>query len=124
MNRGDQRGNGQYLGEDLYFDDLFAMAADKTYMSVERIVPTEDLLEEGSVHTLRISRLFVNGVVEAPRGAHFTECPPDYQRDEAFQRTYAATARDDQAWAEFRSTYLDLASHEQYLAAVDKGGAS
>ena len=33
----------------------------------------------------------VDGVIEAPGGAHFTECPPDYGRDEAFQREYAAT---------------------------------
>lgn len=122
MNRGDAAGNGQFLGPDLYFDDLFAMAAPKTYMSVEKVVPTENLLDEGSVHTLKIPRIFVDGVVEAPRGAHFTECPPDYERDEAFQRTYAATARDEEAWEAFRSTYLDTASHEAYLAAVDATG--
>ena len=27
-----------------------------------------------------------DGVVETPHGAHFTECVPDYPRDEAFQR--------------------------------------
>ena len=123
MNRGDARGNGQFLGPDLYFDDLFAMAADKTYMSVEKIVPTEQLLDEGSVHTLKISRLFVDGVVEAPRGAHFTECPPDYERDESFQKSYAGTARDADAWSDFKSTYLDVKSHVDYLAAIDKGGA-
>ena len=89
MNRADQGGNGQFLGPDLFFDDLFAMAAQKTFMSCEKIVPTEDFLKEGSVHTLRIPRIFVDGVVEAPRGAHFTECPPDYDRDEAFQQIYA-----------------------------------
>ena len=122
MNRGDARGNGQFLGPDLYFDDLFAMAAPKTFMSVEKVVPTENLLDEGSVHTLRIPRIFVDGVVEAPRGAHFTECPPDYERDEAFQKAYAATARDDEAWDAFKSTYLDTSSHEEYLAAVDAAG--
>lgn len=127
MNRADAGGNGQFLGPDLFFDDLFAMAAKKTYMSCEKIVPTENLLDEGSVHTLRIQRIFVDGVVEAPRGAHFTECPPDYDRDEAFQATYAATAKDDEAWAAFKARYLDTASHQEYLAAVDaaatEGGA-
>ena len=37
-------------------------------------------------------------------GAHFTECPPDYGRDEAFQREYAATAKDPEAWAQFELT--------------------
>ncbi len=41
MNRADQGGNGQFLGPDLYMDDLMAMAATKTYLSAERIVPTD-----------------------------------------------------------------------------------
>ena len=39
MNRADAGGNGQFLGPDLYFDDLFAKAATNTYMSCEKIVP-------------------------------------------------------------------------------------
>ena len=124
MNRADAAGNGQFLGPDLYFDDLFAKAADATFMSCERVVLTENLLDEGTFHTLKIPRLFVDGVVEAPRGAHFTECPPDYGRDEAFQREYAATARDAEAWDAFRTRYLEAPDHEAYLAAVDgRGGA-
>ncbi len=30
MNRADAKGNGQFLGPDLYFDDLFAMPGKKT----------------------------------------------------------------------------------------------
>ncbi|MYK77643.1 MAG: acyl CoA--acetate/3-ketoacid CoA transferase subunit alpha, partial [Acidimicrobiaceae bacterium] len=116
MNRADAVGNGQFLGPDLYFDDLFAMAAKRTFMSCERVVATEDLLKEGSVHTLKIPRLHTDGVVEAPGGAHFTECPPDYSRDETFQREYAATARDPDAWTRFRTDWLDLASHDAYRA--------
>lgn len=71
------------------------------------------------MHTLRIQRIFTDGVVEAPQGAHFTECPPDYGRDEAFQREYAATARDPEAWEAFRATYLDAPSHTEYLKALE-----
>jgi glutaconate CoA-transferase subunit A len=120
MNRADARGNGQFLGPDLYFDDLFAQAAAKTYMSAERIVPTDQLVEEGSFHTIRISRIFVDGVVEAPMGAHFTECPPDYERDEAFQKEYAATARDPEAWERFKAEWLDLPSHDAYVAKLQE----
>lgn len=114
MNRADRAGNGQFLGPDLYFDDLFAMAGRRTYMSAEKIVPTEQFLAEGSVHTIRIPRIHVDGVVEAPMGAHFTECPPDYGRDEAFQREYAATAKEAEAWTDFRAQWLDLPSHDAY----------
>ena len=100
MNRADARGNAQYLGPDLYFDDLFCMAAKRRFVSCEKLVETKDLLAEGSLHTLRINRTMVDGVIEAPGGAHFTECPPDYGRDEAFQREYAASAKDEEGWTE------------------------
>lgn len=118
MNRADLHGNGQFLGPDLYFDDLFSMAAKRRFMTCEKIVPTEDLLKEGSVHTLKINRMMVDGVVETPHGAHFTECPPDYGRDEVFQREYAATATDPTAWSAFKAKYLDLANERDYQRAV------
>ena len=122
MNRADVRGNGQFLGPDLFFDDIFAMGAKKTFMSTEQIVDTTDFPKHGSVHTQKIARMYVTGVVEAAMGAHFTECPPDYERDEAFQREYAATARDEEAWRTFKASYLDLDSHAEYVKAIDARG--
>jgi glutaconate CoA-transferase subunit A len=107
-NRGDARGNGQYLGPDWFFDDLFCMAADRRFMSCERVVDTGDFLKEGSEQTLKINRMMTDGVIEAPYGAHFTHCVPDYQRDEAVQREYAATAKDPDAWSAFRARYVDV----------------
>jgi len=118
MNRADCCGNGQFLGPDLFFDDLFCMAAERRFLSCEQIIPTEELLRAGSVHTLRLNRMMVDGVVEAPGGAHFTACPPDYGRDEAFQKEYAATAKDPEAWSAFRAGYLDLGSELEYQEAV------
>ena len=118
MNRADPGGNGQFLGPDPYFDDLFCRAAKRRFLSCEKIVPTEELLAEGSIHTLKINRTMVDGVIEAPGGAHFTECPPDYGRDEAFQKEYAATAKDPEAWKAFKARYLDVASEADYQRAV------
>lgn len=107
MNRGDAHGNGQYLGVDPYFDDLFLWAAERRYMSVEQVVETEELAKLGPVQTMRVNRLMVDGVVEAPGGAAFTSCPPDYERDEELQRRYAQAAADDEAWAAFRAEWVD-----------------
>jgi glutaconate CoA-transferase subunit A len=107
-NRADARGNGQYLGPDWYFDDLFCMAAKRRFMSCEHVVETDDFLEEGSEQTLKINRMMTDGVIEAPYGAHFTHCVPDYDRDEVVQREYAATAKDPDAWAAFRAKYVDI----------------
>lgn len=117
VNRADPAGNAQFLGPDPYFDDLFAMAATKTYVSAERVVPTDQLLDEGSFHTLLFSRMFVTGVIEAPQGAHFTSCEPDYGRDEAFQKHYAQASRDPEAWGTFKKEFLGR-SEPDYLAAI------
>jgi len=117
LNRADAHGNAQFLGPDPYFDDLFCMAAQRAYVSCERIVTTEELTATAPVQTLRIHRWMVRGVVEAPRGAHFTSCDPDYGRDEDFQLQYANAARDATAWAAFRDRYLD-SDEAAYQAAV------
>jgi glutaconate CoA-transferase subunit A len=115
LNRADAAGNGQYLGPDPYFDDLFCLAAERAYLSCEQIVPTASLLESGPPQSLLINRTMVHGVVEAPGGAHFTSCIPDYGRDEAFQAHYAAAAADPDAWQRFRAEFLaaDEAGYQQ-----------
>jgi glutaconate CoA-transferase subunit A len=119
MNRADKQGNGQFLGPDPYFDELFLMAATRRFMTCERIVRTEDFAREGSFHTLKINRMLVDGVVEAPNGAHFTSCAPDYPRDEAFQARYAASAASREAWTQFRHEFLDVEEAEyQHRVAV------
>jgi len=106
MDRADRRGNALYLGPDPYMDDLFAKAATRTYVSCERLVDTPDLLKEGPVQSLLISRAHVTGVVETPGGAHFSSCGPDNTRDERFQALYAKSAADPAAWAEFQERFL------------------
>src|ERR671938_270204 len=106
ITRADRRGNAQYLGPDPYLDDLYAKAAARTYVSCERLVETADLLKEGPVQSLLISRAHVTGVVEAPDGAHFTACEPDHDRDERFQKFYADAAADPGLWAGFRDRFL------------------
>ena len=108
MHRGDQGGTGQYLNVDPYFDDLFCMAADATLHERRAHRRHRQSSTKGPVQSLRINRLMIDGVVETPNGAHFTECVPDYPRDEAFQRAYTASAKSDEAWDEFRARYIDV----------------
>jgi len=122
LNRSDELGNGQFLGPDPYFDDLFAMASDRTLLSVEKVVPTAELTATERSTSLLVSRMFVNGVLEAPNGAHFTSCDPDYGRDEAFQRHYAQSAQDEHSWREFRDTFLtgDEAGYHEAVRAFHR----
>jgi glutaconate CoA-transferase subunit A len=118
MNRADERGNAVYLGPDPYFDDLFCMAADRAYVSVEQIVDTAGLTVDTPVQRLLLSRMMVTGVVETPNGAHFTTCTPDYERDEKFQKAYAAAAGGtDGDWTAFEERFLS-GDEAAYQAAV------
>lgn len=117
MNLGDQRGNAAYTGIDPYFDDLFLMSAEKRLLSVEKVVPTDELVKAVPPQALLINRMMVDTVVEAPNGAHFTTAEPDYRRDEKFQRHYAEAAGSDETWAEFVKRYLS-GSEADYQAAV------
>ena len=117
LNRADVHGNATYLGPDPYFDDLFAMAAEQTFVSCEQIVDTAGLTVDTPVQRLLLHRTMVTGVVETPNGAHFTNCVPDYERDEKFQKHYATAAKDDEAWAAFEQRFLS-GDEAAYQAAV------
>jgi len=119
LNLGDQHGNAAYTGIDPYFDDLFLMAADRRFLSVEKVVSTEELVKAVPPQALLVNRMMVDHVVEAPGGAHFTTADPDYGRDEKFQRFYAQAAADVDGWGQFVTTYLS-GSEADYQAAVHR----
>jgi glutaconate CoA-transferase, subunit A len=117
VNRADASGSGQILGPDPFFDELFLGAADRRFVTTERIIGTDRFASEGALQTMSISRLLTDGVVETPGGAHFTACVPDYPRDEEFQREYVAAAGDPDAWAAFTGQFLDL-DEDDYRSAT------
>ncbi len=119
LNRADAHGNASYLGPDPYFDDLFCLAADRAFVSVEQLTDTAGLTVDTPVQRLLLNRMMVSGVVEAPNGAHFTTCTPDYERDEKFQKAYATAAKDEATWAEFEQRFLsgDEQTYQDAVAA-------
>ena len=117
LNVGDKHGNAAYTGIDPYFDDLFLMAADRRFLSVERVVATDELMKSVPPQALLVNRMMVDQVIEAPGGAHFTTAEPDYGRDEKFQQHYAKAAAEEDTWAQFVTTYLS-GGEADYQAAV------
>ncbi|MGI5348890.1 CoA transferase subunit A [Streptomyces sp. CA-250714] len=115
MNRADVRGNGQLLGPDPYFDDLFTEAAERAYLSCEQLVDRFT----GPPQSLLVQRQNITGVLHTPRGAHFTSCAPDYGRDEVFQRTYVQAAQAPDTWRAFEARFLsgDEHSYQQAVSA-------
>ena len=121
LNLGDAQGNAAYTGIDPYFDDLFLMAAQRRFLSVEQLVSTEELVKAMSPQALMINRMMVDSVVEAPGGAHFTIAAPDYGRDENSSGTTPKPPGPTRRWEEFMATYLS-GSEADYQAAVKKFG--
>jgi glutaconate CoA-transferase subunit A len=122
-NRADTAGNGQVLAPDAFFDPLFLGAADRRFMTTERIVENGTLTEHGPISTVVIHRMMTDGVAETPGGAHFTANPPDYGRDEAFQKEYAASAAEPAEWDAFATRYV-MVSDDDYQAHVAERSAS
>ena len=114
VNLADPQGNGVILG-DGHMDALCAKAARRTYLSAEQILLPERLQTYG--HDVRILRPLVTGVVEAPWGAHFTACAPDYREDLTHVQEYLSAARDGPAWHEYLERYV-FASDQDYLRAL------
>jgi len=74
----DRSGNA-ILGGNLAVDRELSLAAKKTIVTVERLVEGPALSPvEGLGGQADVLGVFVNAVVEAPRGAHPTSCYPDY----------------------------------------------
>ena len=114
VNLADPQGNGVILG-DGHIDALCAKAATKTFLSAEQILLPERLQTYG--HDVRVLRTLVTGVVEAPWGAHFTGCAPDYRADLTHVQEYLAAARDGGAWHDYLERYVYV-SDQEYLRAL------
>lgn len=115
----DRLGNTRIYGPDPYFDDLYARAAERCYVSTEVLVDRLDEYAPDSAQYNRFERSRVTGVVEAPLGAHPTSCAPDYGWDMASLKAYAGAARDAE-WADCTDRFV-AADEAAYVDSV--GGA-
>jgi glutaconate CoA-transferase subunit A len=117
VNRSDWRGNVQVLGPDAYYDEWFAKAASKTYVSCEELVDRMEDHYPQDAHSNLFERCFVSGVIEMPCGAHPASMPPHYGWDIAALKAYAAAAREPGDWSAVSDRYVG-ANEADYLASV------
>lgn len=117
VNRCDHRGNVQLLGPDFYYDEWFAKAADKTYVSCEEMVDQmEDHYPEDAKGNI-FERCFVTGVAQTPGGAHPSSMPPLYGPDMQAFKAYAGAAKDPGDWEAVANQFVGE-SEEEYLNSV------
>lgn len=122
VQRADHRGNVNAFGPDLYYDEWFARAAAKTYVSAEQIVPRMDLAHPEDASANFVERAFISGVIAAPGGAHPSSLPPDYGWDMKHLKTYVAAAAEADGWERYRRDFIGD-SEDRYLDAVGGQGA-
>ncbi len=120
VHRADERGNVLTLSPDPFFDELCARAADVTYVTAEKVVPTAALDLPANGRYNLVERALITGVAEQPFGAHPTSAAPDYQLDLKHIKTYTESAASPEAWDAYRTSFINV-DEAGYLAAV--GGA-
>jgi len=114
VNKSDEKGNTQIVGPDPFFDELFARAASKTFVSTEEVVTTEGLGGKDGAMFNRFERSLVTGVLHSPYGAHPTSCAPNYGFDMQHLKEYSDAAK---SFDEYSSKYLNK-THEDYIDSV------
>jgi glutaconate CoA-transferase subunit A len=117
VNRCDRRGNVQLFGADTYYDEWFAKAAAKTYVSCEELVEAMEDVYPENAQANPFERGVVTGVVEIAGGAHPSSMPPAYGWDMKALKTYADAAKDPGDWASVADRFVG-ASEADYLASV------
>ena len=128
VNAASVSGYGRIVG-DAWLDRIMARAAKKTIITAERTVPLAELKNDHP--TIKISRLWVDGVVEEPYGAHPTSCFPDYGVDRVKLDEYTeASSTSDSAEAYLdkyvrdangRASYTDLMGGSARLSQIGYG---
>ena len=115
VNRCDWRGNVQVFGPDVYYDEWFAKAADRAYVSCEELVDRmEDHYPKDAQYNL-FERCYVTGVVEIPFGAHPSSMPPHYGWGMKALKAYTDAAKDPGDWSAVAGRFVG-ASEADYIA--------
>lgn len=115
----DIAGNSYIAGPDVFFDEWFCRAADKAYLTCEKIVPTDAFDDDTKIQRMPIERNLVTGIAEAGFGAHPTSHAPDYGIDVAHLKAYSKAA--GEGWDAYQQEFINI-NADDYLAKV--GGAA
>lgn len=117
VNESDVLGNTRIDGPDPFFDEWFARAARRCYVSCETLharIEDEDL---SRARSNAFERALVSGVVHAPGGAHPTSCAPAYGWDLPALKAYCASAEAEQGFAAYREAVVGT-SEPGYLERI------
>ncbi len=112
---GDEYGNVQFPvqrdSDDI--DPIMAKAAERLIVTVEKIVPHEEILRRPNL--TYIPHLWVDAIVEAPFGAHPLSCDGYYDEDTEHMQNYQECSKGGR-FDEYAETYIHgVEDHQDYL---------
>jgi glutaconate CoA-transferase, subunit A len=117
--RGDEAGN--VVCSALESDRLAALAAKRTIVTVEEILPSERLV--ASPGEIFLSSLHIDMAVVAPRGAHPSACVHIYGIDRPHVEEYMAASKSEAGFAAYLSKYVLGTTEEEYIRLAACGSA-
>ncbi len=117
VNESDVLGNTRIDGPDPFFDEWFARAARRCYVSCETLHPRIEQVDLARARNNPFERSLVTGVVHAPAGAHPTSCAPAYGWDLPALKAYCASAEADDGFRAYRDDVVG-ASEAAYLERI------
>lgn len=117
--KADQMGNTLTQGPDPFFDEHFARAADRCFISADEVVDAL-VLDPATAKDNLYERCFVTGVIETRFGAHPTTNPPHHGWDFKAMKAYAAAADAEGGWASYRRDIIG----EDEAGYVDRVGGA
>jgi len=113
---GDEFGNVQYPvqrdSDDI--DPIIAKAAKRLIVTVEKIVPHEQILRQPNL--TYIPHVWVEAIVEVPFGAHPLSCDSYYDEDEEHLSYYQECSKEPGRFKEYADKYIyGTMDHWEYL---------
>ncbi|WP_160310498.1 CoA transferase subunit A [Microvirga vignae] len=120
---GDEYGNVQWpvVRDTDDMDQPFAAGAKRLIVTVEKIVPHEEIRKQPSL--TYIPGNWVEAIVEAPYGAHPAACDTYYDEDDAHLKDYLGRSKSGADVRSYLQEYVYSSNdHDEYLAKI--GGTS
>jgi len=120
VNLADRWGNTQIHAPDPFFDEQFARAANKCYVSCERLEDRLDQTHSADAKSNYFERYLVSGVVHTPGGAHPSSCGDDYGWDMGHFKQYAGYAKEG-GWQAYVDEFLggDEAAYQAKVGGLE-----
>jgi glutaconate CoA-transferase subunit A len=126
LHTADRLGNTRLYAPDPFFDELFARAADRVFVSCEELVD-RIASDEADAQCNPFERSLVTGVVAARGGAHPTSNVAvvakggSYGWDAAHLKRYCAAADEDGGWAKYAEEFINggEAAYQQAVGGLD-----